>query len=239
MKINTQDITKANYNTNEIRLHSMFYTIQGEGPFTGRPALFVRLHGCNLKCYWCDTEYNDRWEVHTAETLFSEILKTLLDCAPHTIVVLTGGEPMAQPIGNLVWKLADRCITVQLESNGTACPPDFPFENPFVHLILSPKTGKINKNIRQSRVAAWKYVISDKAARCAEDGLPFESTQKPNQGLRLARPPKNIVKHKIYISPLDEQDEECNRENRKLLVELALIHGYSISLQTHKILEVE
>ena len=43
-----------------LQVNSIFYTIQGEGPFAGRPAIFIRLAGCNLQCPGCDTEYTKR-----------------------------------------------------------------------------------------------------------------------------------------------------------------------------------
>ena len=41
----------------ELWVQEVFYTLQGEGPFSGQPALFIRLAGCNLRCFWCDTEF--------------------------------------------------------------------------------------------------------------------------------------------------------------------------------------
>ena len=57
-KINSQAIEKsAHYTTRSYDVHSIFPTIQGEGPFVGQPAIFIRLAGCNLQCPACDTDY--------------------------------------------------------------------------------------------------------------------------------------------------------------------------------------
>ena len=89
--INIQPIEKYVQAENKmLDVHSIFYTIQGEGPFTGCPAVFVRLAGCNLKCPGCDTDYTSNRTPMTAEQILNKILEL---ASPATLVVITGGEP--------------------------------------------------------------------------------------------------------------------------------------------------
>ena len=239
--INNQPIASSNYSDDIIRVHSIFYTIQGEGPFTGRPALFVRLNGCNLRCYWCDTEYTEKLTKYSNEELLAEICKQLEHCAPETIVVITGGEPMAQNISYLTRALATvKATTVQIETNGTVMAPNFPWLLGNVHLVVSPKTGKLapeySEEKLQQKVIAWKYILqwTDKS----NDGLPILATQVSGKIIHVARPPNGVSLDKIYVSPVDDHGPEATVNIRKV-VRVALEHGYTVNLQTHKILEVE
>lgn len=111
-------------------------TVQGEGPSTGRPAVFVRLWGCNLDCAWCDTPYTwdtkgklgvvyERAEECTAWStvdLVAEVYERGLNVCSR--VVVTGGEPLTQ-VGGLVeflTVLGDHW-QVEVETNGTVAPP--------------------------------------------------------------------------------------------------------------------
>lgn len=77
-----------NYKVNEI-----FYSLQAEGKNAGRPAVFVRLCGCNLKCPWCDTKYHNEGKWYTKEELETKV-RSLAD--NRAIIVFTGGEPTLQ-----------------------------------------------------------------------------------------------------------------------------------------------
>lgn len=90
-------------------------TIQGEGPFAGCPATFVRLAGCNLKCTLCDTDYTSKRRVMSLLELVTWI-RTL--CASD-LVVITGGEPFRQNVNKLVEVLLGYGYKVQVETNGT------------------------------------------------------------------------------------------------------------------------
>ena len=73
-----------------MRVNEIFYSIQGEGRYTGTPAIFIRLAGCNLRCDFCDTEHQPYQDL-TEE----EIMRQIADF-PTSHVVITGGEPMLQ-----------------------------------------------------------------------------------------------------------------------------------------------
>lgn len=76
------------------KINDIFYSIQGEGHYTGRPALFIRFSGCNLKCPWCDTNHN-RGIWYTKEQLEQHVIEDFIK-HPNTMIVFTGGEPTLQ-----------------------------------------------------------------------------------------------------------------------------------------------
>ncbi len=94
------------------QVNELFYSIQGEGYWTGEPMAFIRLAGCNLKCPFCDTDYTFQEEM-TIEQILFEIGRW-----PTCKVCLTGGEPLIQKVQPLVQKLSQKGYFVHLETNG-------------------------------------------------------------------------------------------------------------------------
>ncbi len=98
-----------------LRVTEVFHSIQGESTFAGRPCVFVRLTGCQMRCRWCDTEYafhGGRW--WTRDEVLDEV-------AAHAcpLVEVTGGEPLLQPGAlPLLAALCDRGHEVLLETGG-------------------------------------------------------------------------------------------------------------------------
>jgi organic radical activating enzyme len=118
---------------------SVFYSLQGEGPFTGRPAVFIRLSHCQLACGFCDTFFD-----HGDRLSFDGLDDEVAMVCPDTfspILVITGGEPMLQT--NLAPYLKRQVANgvfnqIQIESNGLilrGLPPS-------VHLVVSPKCAE-------------------------------------------------------------------------------------------------
>lgn len=206
----------------------MFYTLQGEGPFSGQPSLFIRLGGCNLNCFFCDTEF----ESSTWKPSLDEILDeaTRLRPAFCDLVVITGGEPFRQNIAPLVESLLALGLRVQIETNGTLWV-ELP-ENDRLFIVCSPKTSALNSRLAE-RISAYKYVIS--AGNVGEDGLPSASALVRGKSEILARPLLSGEGRKVYVMPLDEGDKERNAANLKACTETALRHGYYLTVQTHKL----
>jgi 7-carboxy-7-deazaguanine synthase len=113
-------------------LAEIFYSVQGEGAWTGTPAVFVRLAGCNLACDFCDTDYALRFLAAVPE-IVARVRAAGGDCP---MVVLTGGEPLAQAeTPALIAALRADGRRVHIETNGTidvVLPSD-------VWLTVSPK----------------------------------------------------------------------------------------------------
>ena len=70
---NSQPIEKRSRDADVLEVHSIFYTLQGEGPFCGSPAIFIRLAGCNLQCPGCDTDYTSKREHLSPETIVKRL----------------------------------------------------------------------------------------------------------------------------------------------------------------------
>ena len=217
---------------NEFLVHSIFYTIQGEGPFTGRPAIFIRLAGCNLQCPGCDTEYTPSKPPMMVSEVYAEMHQYLeSDIKP--IVVITGGEPFRQNLFLLVETLQTIGLTVQIETNGTLAP--FEGMATKTKVVCSPKTGTVNPKLLPF-ISAYKYVARAEDLNPA-DGLPLSAlghTAFP----RLARPHEEF-NGATYLQPMDEYDTEKNLVNMRACVASCMDHGHSLQLQIHKIAEVE
>ncbi|MFW5851332.1 MAG: 7-carboxy-7-deazaguanine synthase QueE [Bacteroidota bacterium] len=95
----------------------MFYSIQGEGFHTGKPAYFIRLGGCNVLCGWCDVKESWNPDIHPHKTI-SEIVNLVLE-HPAKSVVITGGEPLMNNLDSLCNALKTHSIKTFLETNGT------------------------------------------------------------------------------------------------------------------------
>ena len=199
----------------------VFATFQGEGPFVGCPAVFLRLGGCNLACKFCDTEFDNMTKINI-ENVIAKI-KSLSEEGKRRLVVITGGEPMRQPIEKLCESLIALNFSVQIETNGTI----YRRLHPDVSVVCSPKnTGRGYNKIRKDLLGyidAFKFIIS-------------KNNNWYNNVPDLDQDNYNIP---VYLQPMDEYDELKNKTNLELVKTLASKYGYKISLQTHKIMGIE
>ncbi len=234
MILNTQPREPAVYQADgTLKVFSVFDTIQGEGVYTGYPATFLRLAGCNLECFLCDT-------IYTGDVLGDYNPGQLVDYIKNNfpkrdLIVLTGGEPFRQDFRYAV-NLLMLHWRVQIETNGTlfldlkelrALSDGIHFNK--LTVVCSPKTPSIHNRMWE-QIDSLKYVVE--AGKIDDDGLPLSSVG-PQYG-RPARPPENWY-GSIYVEPLDCQDAEKNDANMKAAVQCCLQHNYRLSLQTHKI----
>jgi 7-carboxy-7-deazaguanine synthase len=209
-----------------LQVQSIFATFQGEGPFSGYPSVFLRLGGCNLACSFCDTEFESFKALELSEILKQIELLSLDQSQKNrmrNLVVITGGEPMRQPIELICYMLLDMGFMVQIETNGTI----FRILHPSVDIVCSPKNtgrgyGKIREDLAE-RITAYKFIISK--SNPLYDHVPDVGQNKYNTP--------------VYLQPMDEYDPDKNSENIKYVVELADKTGARIGLQTHKYLGIE
>ena len=228
-----------------LQIHEVFMTIQGEGPFSGRRAVFVRETGCSLGCWWCDTVWDDggdKWSV--VEKIVDRVVVAWAQgtqdwsfnpsSSPDPLIVLTGGEPLRQPQESLLAEIFRRMpnAKVQIETAGVHYQDCI--NRAYVYTVVSPKTAKVDECIRHL-ACAWKYIIRAEDPRDPEDGLPTASTQRKGEIARLARPPATTAREDIFVSPCDEGDPIKNAANLELCVGLVKVFGYRLSLQVHKI----
>jgi organic radical activating enzyme len=206
-------------------VQKIFPTLQGEGPYVGQPSVFVRLGGCNLACEFCDTEF-ESYKNFSLEEILKTVEKFSQDSQKkrvRNLVVITGGEPLRQPIERLCEELVKLKFLVQIETNGTIFRK-LPKE---IKIICSPKitNGKYHQ-IRPDllvRVDAFKFIISKNQKEYRDIG---QVGQEKSGAL-------------IYVQPMDEYDEAKNKANLQHCVKLCEKHGYFLSLQTHKLLGIE
>lgn len=116
-------------------LVEIFESLQGEGRNSGRPVVFVRFAGCNLKCPWCDTDFSKRFSLS-----LEELLSEIKSFKPKS-VILTGGEPTIQKgIPELVAALKQEGYWIGVETNGTKAPDWLSFVD---YVATSPKRGSV------------------------------------------------------------------------------------------------
>lgn len=239
MHSNRQKTAKVLTDPREVYLHHIFPTIQGEGPFAGTPAIFVRLNGCNLQCPFCDTDYTSQLTIETPDSLLQKMallqpVRARFALVHKPLVVITGGEPFRQAgLLNLVREMVLAGYRVQIETNGTLWLEEFPADK--CTIVCSPKTPKIHPELAK-RVHAFKYVI-DAGHVHPEDGLPCGTLGKYEM---TARPPEGW-EGDVFVQPLDEgaADAERNKLHLEAAVKSCLRFGYRLCIQTHKLANLE
>lgn len=157
-----------------MKINETFYSVQGESSFMGRPCLFVRLAGCNLKCSYCDTKYasddNDP-DFKSFTTGVPELL-SLCEKSPAQIIEITGGEPLLQ-----VDELIPLCVelvkikqNVLIETNGSFSIKPFHHAPANLHIIMDIKTPSSGMEERtfwenltkfKNQKTQFKFVIGD------------------------------------------------------------------------------
>ena len=147
-----------------LTINEIFYSIQGESSYTGRPCVFVRLTGCDLRCVWCDTPYAfDEGRKMSVDTVAAAV-----DAYGCALVEITGGEPLRQAD---VYPLMDRLLgsgrTVLLETGGHVDVSAVPAAVVKVIDVKCPGSGEVAHNDWDNlgRLASHdevKFVIRDR-----------------------------------------------------------------------------
>ena len=202
----------------------IYYTLQGEGYHTGRPAVFIRFSGCNLWtghendrsgaiCNWCDTDFVGTNGINGGKLSAEEVINTInslwignVQTEPY--VVCTGGEPLLQMDESLIKAIHKAGYEIGLETNGTMIPPDG-----IDWICVSPKTNAdlVLKNGNELKVVY------------------------PQCGMNPRMHEKLKFDH-FYIQPMDGIDQ---KNNIKISEKFVLDHPkWKLSLQTHKILGI-
>ena len=191
----------------------IFHSIQGEGHHAGASSVFIRFGRCNLRCPWCDTEF-DEWDDMTLGQVIDEVSK--FDCDR---VILTGGEPALQDLPTLCGALRATGYHISIETNGTVAIPNGIID----WICVSPKDQEYpDVAIRQRRGDELKVVYL---------GQDISMYDDLKDGFEY-----------LYLQPCydEEQDVEWNGLNfHETFEQVRLSPEWRLSLQTHKWMCVE
>ena len=191
------------------RINDIFYSLQGEGHNTGRAAVFIRFAGCNLRCSFCDTEFDTFSEMSDEEILAA------ISQYPARFVVLTGGEPTLQVDEAFVELLHQHGYEVAMESNGTRPAP----QN-LDWLTVSPKVRSEKLEVKSEKLADELKVV-------------FDETTAPESYLSLLTSHFSPL---LFLQPCDTGDAARNDAIVARCVEYIKEHPWwRLSLQTHKL----
>jgi 7-carboxy-7-deazaguanine synthase len=148
-----------------LRINEIFFSIQGESTWAGRPCAFVRLTGCDLRCSWCDTEY----AFHEGRTMrVEEVAEQLLGYGCD-LVEVTGGEPLLQAgVFPLIARLLDMGTTVLVETSGASDVSRLDVRAIKVMDLKCPGSGESARNLWSNLEHLTprdevKFVIADRA----------------------------------------------------------------------------
>lgn len=189
-----------------------FYTIQGEGYYTGHAAYFIRLGGCDVGCVWCDVK--DSWEAGKHPLVPVKDMVDFVTGSKAKLCVITGGEPAMYDLNPLISSLRYHGIQVNIETSGA-----YPIQGNLDWVCLSPKKFKFP--IKESLQKADEYKAVVYHPSDIEWAASYVKDLKP--GCRLYLQPEWSRAEKVV--PLIIEYVKQNPQ-------------WSISLQTHKFLNI-
>jgi 7-carboxy-7-deazaguanine synthase len=216
-----------------VYLIEIYKSIQGESSFAGRPCIFVRLAGCNLRCSWCDSEYTFTGGYKLSE---DEVVAEIEKLAPVKLVEFTGGEPLLQEreVVPLMGRLLSGGYELMIETSG-----ERPVENvpKAVHKIIDVKCPGSGESGR--------FRMTNLASLTERDEVKFVITNRDEYEYARAFIRDNALEGRvggILLSPAfsktptpERTTENCLLDPREL-VEWMLADGLNarLSLQIHK-----
>ncbi len=193
-------------------LMEAFYTLQGEGYYSGKAAYFLRIGGCDVGCHWCDVKESWDADLHPTTTIM-DILKGISEY-PVDTVVITGGEPLMWNLDKLTGALKNNGLKVHLETSGA-----YPASGDFDWVCLSPK--KMQPPLYAIKLIAneLKVIVNNK------NDLIWADKQR-----------KGLTKDcKLYLQP-----EWSKREIvMPMIIDFVKANNdWTISLQSHKYMNI-
>jgi 7-carboxy-7-deazaguanine synthase len=190
-------------------------TIQGEGTHAGRPCVFLRFAVCNLRCTWCDTDFDAEGATRMSA---EDIVRRLRDLDIHgaRMVVVTGGEPTLQWDAPLAAALRAAGFTVHMESNGTHA-----LKAPVDWLTVSPK---IQFHRRQDSLLAAGAVPASECKVVVDDTVSEDT---------LAAFERHYTCERWSLQPC--MDERYQHHLARAIELVTRRPRWHLSLQLHKI----
>ena len=211
-------------NTKSFRINEIFYSLQGEGFNTGRAAVFIRFAGCNLRCPFCDTEFDSYSEMTS-----SEIVEAIRQY-PARFAVLTGGEPTLQVDEDFVALLHDHGYTVAMESNGTRPAP-----RNLDWLTVSPKSRPVSldgKTPDELKIVFDESTDPEAQLSTLNSQLSALNSQLSTLNSQLS----TLNSPLLFLQPCDTGNAERNAQILKQCIGYIEQHPqWRLSLQTHKL----
>jgi len=201
----------------------IFYSVQGEGIHLGKPAAFLRLSGCNLRCTWCDTKY--ALDMKSGKCMsINEILREIQKY-PVNHIVVTGGEPLLQQqaLIPLLRNLKDLNFFIEIETNGSIEPI-----GSLIELIdqfnVSPKLS--NAGLPKPVIA--KSIYHELACKCKAYFKfviisPTDLLEVDEYVIK-----NNLPRNKVILMPQATTVEEHNKR-LLFIIEHAKIRGYRVT----------
>lgn len=206
-------MTKQEINTSvELPIMEYFYTIQGEGYYSGRAAFFIRLAGCDVGCVWCDVK--ESWDSNAHPNLSIDFLIQEVLLSGTEFVVITGGEPAMYDLTTLINRLKEHKIETAIETSGC-----YELIGNIDWYCFSPKKFKKPTEEAYSKANELKVVISHPS--------DFQWAEEHASKVNL--------ECKLYLQP------EWSKQERFLpeIIEYVKLNpNWRISLQTHKFMNI-
>jgi 7-carboxy-7-deazaguanine synthase len=189
-----------------------YYTLQGEGFYTGKAAYFIRLAGCDVGCVWCDTKHS--WDIKNGKLFSIEQLIQNTKNEKAKLVVITGGEPLMHNLDALTAAFENEHILVNIETSGAHT-----FSGNWNWVCLSPKKFKLPLQNSYSKANELKIIVSNK------------------HDLIWAQEQSNLVNKdcKLYLQP---EFDKLNSMMPDIIDFIKNNPSWQLSLQTHKILNI-
>lgn len=198
--------------SNFLPVMEQFYTIQGEGNYSGKAAYFVRLAGCDVGCVWCDVK--ESWDANEHSLIAISDIIAAIKNTPANFVVITGGEPAMYDLSTFIQCLKDVHMTVAIETSGA-----YPLLGNVDWYCFSPKKFKAPVEEAYEKAQELKVVIQHNSDFAwAEDHAKQVSSSC-----------------KLYLQP------EWSKQERFLPILIEYVKNnpkWNISLQTHKFMNI-
>lgn len=198
-----------------LQINDIFWTLQGEGRWAGRRALFVRLPYCNYDCPWCDTDYD------SFEPLSEEDFKAFATKEPSRFAVITGGEPLAhKDLPRILKILKDLGFYIACETNGS-----FPTPSEIDFVTVSPKSHTQNK---------WPaYYVDPKTFNAASE---FKYVVDDDLDFSILKRHEPYQKNVTYS--LSPEFGNMKKNVEKIISFIQQNPEWKLSLQTHKWIDI-
>ena len=189
-----------------------FYTLQGEGCYSGRPAYFIRLGGCDVGCHWCDVK--ESWDASVHPQMSLTDLVNAVKGTKTDLVVVTGGEPAMYDLTELVDALSIEEIEVAIETSGA-----YELKGEWHWICFSPKKFKAPVESIYDKADELKVVVFNKS--------DFEWAEE-----QAGKVSEECL---LYLQPEWDKRDEITPQ---IIDYVKRNPHWTVSLQTHKYIDI-